>query len=541
MEETKAPDLDEHIYDVIIVGAGFAGLSAALYFRDCGINNILVLEADDRIGGRVLTKYITIDDKQCQVDIGAAYSGPKQNRTLNMADRFGVKLYKAIDASTGYSILNYSGKIQIMDNIMGIIKNFWNFIDINYGIQQINKLVEQIPKMDDEMLRKYDSITFQNWAESIMSHNKFVQDFLCSTMELITCTNPSQISMLTSIEEFTAAGSVEAETASQAYKFHGGTYSIATKMMKEINKDGDKIRLNHIVTSLDHNDEKVSIIKCDNGKVFTCKYTMICTPPNRYKSIQFKPSLSWERISVTNQMIQGHIVRVYVFYKTAFWRDNGLSGFSMTCGDAYHNTDQYPIIGSNEDTKPDGTFPCIMGVIVSDKAIELTANYTKEERKDIILKQYAKTYNDERAITECVSYMEYIWHDNQFIGGGYAAVARMGTLTQAHYDKIKKPEGDKVYFACTELAEEWDSYIDGAIERGQREGNKIAKLLAKDNDEVRVIEFKENEPEATNLGDVDGDDAIPWIQRNFPNSRQIQNGILLSMVAIGVYLNFRKR
>jgi phytoene dehydrogenase-like protein len=43
-----------HEHDVIIVGAGLAGLSAAVWLRDAGIR-ATVLEASDGVGGRLRT------------------------------------------------------------------------------------------------------------------------------------------------------------------------------------------------------------------------------------------------------------------------------------------------------------------------------------------------------------------------------------------------------------------------------------------------------------------------------------------------------
>ena len=68
-------------------------------------------------------------------------------------------------------------------------------------------------------------------------------------------------------------------------------------------------------------------------------------------------------------------------------------------------------------------------------------------------------FDDERAINECVGYIEKIWHHEKFIGGGYSAIATMNTISQAHFDTIYEPEGEKLYFACSELAEKWDGQL----------------------------------------------------------------------------------
>ena len=45
-------------YDVIIIGSGISGLSAASELVDNGVSNILILEAQDYVGGRTHTVQI---------------------------------------------------------------------------------------------------------------------------------------------------------------------------------------------------------------------------------------------------------------------------------------------------------------------------------------------------------------------------------------------------------------------------------------------------------------------------------------------------
>ena len=46
---------DENVYDVIVVGGGVSGLSTCANLFGMGIKNILLIEADDRLGGRINT------------------------------------------------------------------------------------------------------------------------------------------------------------------------------------------------------------------------------------------------------------------------------------------------------------------------------------------------------------------------------------------------------------------------------------------------------------------------------------------------------
>src|SRR5437764_8129562 len=75
--------------DVIVVGAGFAGLSAAREIRRAG-RSVLVLEARDRVGGRVLSHPIGGGEI---AELGGMFTGPTQDRVQALAKAMGVDTY----------------------------------------------------------------------------------------------------------------------------------------------------------------------------------------------------------------------------------------------------------------------------------------------------------------------------------------------------------------------------------------------------------------------------------------------------------------
>uniref|UniRef100_A0A8C9F4R5 monoamine oxidase n=1 Tax=Pavo cristatus TaxID=9049 RepID=A0A8C9F4R5_PAVCR len=76
--------------DVIVVGGGISGLSAAKLLTESGLN-VVLLEANDRVGGRTFT----VKNKQVKyVDLGGAYVGPTQNRLLRLSKELGIETYK---------------------------------------------------------------------------------------------------------------------------------------------------------------------------------------------------------------------------------------------------------------------------------------------------------------------------------------------------------------------------------------------------------------------------------------------------------------
>jgi len=90
--------------DVIVVGAGLAGLTAARALADAG-RSVIVLEARDRVGGRVVSH--PIGDRKV-VEMGGQWAGPTQDRILALAAELGVATFPTYD--DGAKVLHFRGK-----------------------------------------------------------------------------------------------------------------------------------------------------------------------------------------------------------------------------------------------------------------------------------------------------------------------------------------------------------------------------------------------------------------------------------------------
>src|SRR5689334_9139632 len=97
--------------DVIVVGAGCSGLSAARALRGKSVR-VIVLEARDRVGGRTLT----VSHNGSAVDLGGQWFGPTQTFSQALIKHFGLKLHPQFDEGRhilelGGKMLEYSGNI----------------------------------------------------------------------------------------------------------------------------------------------------------------------------------------------------------------------------------------------------------------------------------------------------------------------------------------------------------------------------------------------------------------------------------------------
>jgi monoamine oxidase len=92
--------------DVAVVGAGFAGLSAALELEARG-REVIVFEARDRVGGRVLNHWLAGGEA---VEVGGQWVGPTQHALLGLAAQMGVDTYPT--HVEGDNLIEYRGRVR---------------------------------------------------------------------------------------------------------------------------------------------------------------------------------------------------------------------------------------------------------------------------------------------------------------------------------------------------------------------------------------------------------------------------------------------
>ena len=105
--------------DVVVVGAGFAGLSAARALVEAGVD-VIVLEARDRVGGR---SYTRLASDGTPIDLGGQWTGPTQDRLAALAEAVGVTTFptynegKNIEYQHGQR-MTYEGAISTVDPLV---------------------------------------------------------------------------------------------------------------------------------------------------------------------------------------------------------------------------------------------------------------------------------------------------------------------------------------------------------------------------------------------------------------------------------------
>ncbi|KAJ8253043.1 hypothetical protein GJAV_G00208500 [Gymnothorax javanicus] len=489
--------MTENKYDVIVIGGGISGLSAAKLLMESGLSPV-VLEARDRVGGRTFT----VRNRETQwVDLGGAYIGPTQNRILRLAREFGVQTYKVNERE---NLVHYvKGKSYPFKGSFPPMWNPFAYMDYNNLWRTMDEMGMEIP-----MEAPWRAPHAEEWDHMTM---KELFDKLCWTraarqfadlfVNVNVTSEPHEVSALWFLWYVKQCGGTmrifSTTNGGQERKFAGGSSQISEGMAKML---GDRVKLQRAVYSIDQTGSGV-VVKTLNQETYEAKYVIIATAPALNLKMHFNPPLPPMRNQLIHRVPTGSVIKCMVYYRENFWRKKGF------CGTLVIEEEEAPIGLTLDDTKPDGSVPAIMGFILARKARRL-AGLTKEERKRKICEIYSRVLGSEEALRP-VHYEEKNWAEEEYSGGCYTVYFPPGILTQ--FGRVLREPVGKLYFAGTETATEWSGYMEGAVQAGERAAREILCKMG----HITKSEIWQDEPECPEVP------ALPFtttfLERNLPS------------------------
>lgn len=443
--------------DVVVVGAGFAGLTAARRLRAAG-HSVVVLEADDRVGGRTKAGRIAGE----VVDLGGQWVGPTQTRLLALAKELGVAVYPQY--ATGKNLIDVAGHRASYE---GETPEFAPAAMAEFGevIGKIESMAAKVPAArpwqaaDAETL---DAQTVESWL-NLNARQPAVRTMIRLLTRAVFSAETSQVSLLYFLAYASAAGNFSAlistRGGAQDALFEGGVWQLAARMAADL---GSAVILDAQVLSIAQDDAGVTVTT-PKGE-WRGRYAVVTAPPALASRIQYSPALPALRDGLTQRMPLGCVVKVHVAYARPFWREQGLTGLVVS-----DRTEFGPWFDHSSTRRPTGA---LVGFFDGAPA-QRWADRPAAERRAQVLKDIALYFGD--AALAPVDYLEEVWTRAPLNRGGYVSVPGPGVLT-AFGPALLAPVG-RIHWAGTETAEAWVGYIDGAIRSGERAAQNLASRL----------------------------------------------------------------
>ncbi len=315
--------------DVCVVGAGYAGLTAARRVHHGG-KSVVVLEARDRIGGRIWTQCLSDGSP---VDRGGAWLAPKHDAILGLARELGVPTYKTW--VKGAHLLIDGGRTR---RYTGLIPKISPLAVVTLALAQakLNRMARHVPveaPWTAEQAAEWDARSVASWLEHSGIRTAIGRDLFEMAVRGLFTGDLHDVSLLHMLFLIHAHGSINSlfsiEGGSQENMVDGGAGSIAQRVADEL---GDAVRLHAPVRSITQRDDRV-VVDADDVTVSAVR-AVVTIPPALILDIAFDPALPDDRLTLYRKAVAGPETKTLVVYDEPFWRTDGFSGQSSQPGSA---------------------------------------------------------------------------------------------------------------------------------------------------------------------------------------------------------------
>lgn len=443
-----------NVVDVLVVGAGFSGLYAAQLLQQAKLS-VAVLEARDRVGGRALSQHLA---NGTTIDLGAQWISPYQRRISALVQKY--NLSKIMTHTEGDSIIKMGKHLQRISGVMPQVS--WisklDIFQIGWRLNWIAKTLSVTEPWRHSKAKQLDSISFKDWLEK-NALSQEAREYWCHITESGLCTSCDRFSPLEVLQQIASIGGLkQLETAEHEF-LEKGIQTIAQKMADELDKC---VHLLSPVRSIKYDGQLVWAIT--DREEFYGKRIILALPPQLLETISFDNELANQLDRIPKKLLLGQIIKNILVYERAWWRDLGLSGTADTPGEPI----DFLADSSNKAGKP--------GILVAFASGSYAASLSQidsETRQKIIMTYIQKILG--KAPVSPQYFVSMDWISEPWSCGGYASRRGIG-------EWIKEQDrptisSDPIHFAGTETAEEWRSYIEGALQSAERASTEVINAL----------------------------------------------------------------
>ncbi|MBB6097351.1 monoamine oxidase [Deinobacterium chartae] len=437
--------------DVLVIGAGLAGLTAARELTRSGYR-VRVLEARGRVGGRTLTLEVGGE----RVDFGAQWVGPSQTEVLALAAELGLPTFAQY--AQGRKLLDLNGRVRPYATDIPALR-LRGLLSTQLAMFRLDRLARAAPLGDFAAGAAHDRRTVAGWIEANVGDQE-ARELLAIAVRAVFAVEPCELSLLHFLFYLRSAGGllplVSVRGGAQQMRLEGGAQALCERLAAQL---GGAVTLGCEVRRVEQDARGVTVSARD-GRRLRARRGVIALPPALARTLAWEPPLAPDRWALLERLCPGRVIKAVAVYERPFWRAAGFSGEVLAS--------RGPLGLVYDDSPPDGRRGALVAFLLADQARRWSGK--AQARREAVLAALARYFGGQAA--RPLAYHDLDWTLEAFSLGCYVGLTPPGVLSR-YGQALRRPEG-LVHFAGTETALRWNGYMDGAVESGRRVAREVA-------------------------------------------------------------------
>ena len=434
--------------DVVVVGAGLAGLMAAREVSRVG-RSVRVLEARDRVGGRTWSRVLR---GGVVVDLGGQWIGPVQPRILALAKELGVETFQTYDQGETQRCIEGAGESTLA--ALGEL------------FAQLDQMAGEIPLENPWTAARaleWDAQTFQTWlAARTQDPGTLALARLVATA-LFTA-EADELSLFHVLVYIRSAGSMRNLTAvaggAQELRFLHGAQQVSVRLAEQLGIN--RLMLATPVRRIIQHGDRVVV--CSETETLQAQRVIVAVPAALADRIVYSPALPGYRSHMHQRIAPGTVIKIHCIYERPFWRARGSNGRVMSSVG--------PVTVTFDDSSPTASAGVLVAFVEADEARRFS-RLTEEQRKAAALSCLSRYFGPEAAQPR--EYLETSWSEEEWTRGCYGGNFPPGGWTRYAF-ALREPFG-RVHWAGAETSTVWMNYMEGAVLSGERAAREVLQAL----------------------------------------------------------------